>query len=55
VLGYVHAEIVEDACVRIPVARDAIGADGLIADARLRERLADVLRVLAAHVAALER
>jgi len=52
VLGYVHAEVVEDACARIPVARAAVGADGLIADAHLRERLADVLRALAAHVAA---
>jgi NAD(P)H-dependent FMN reductase len=50
VLGYVHAEVVEDACARIPVARDAIGADGLIADPGVRERLVDVLRALARHV-----
>jgi len=42
VLGYVHAEIVEDACARIPVARDAIGADGLIADDAIRAQLAAV-------------
>ena len=51
VLGYVHAEIVEDACTRIPVARNAIGADGLIADPGVRERAAGVLAVLARHVA----
>ena len=43
VLGYVHAEIVEDACARIPVARDTIGADGLIADDAIRTQLAAVL------------
>ncbi|HZV72879.1 MAG TPA: NADPH-dependent FMN reductase [Conexibacter sp.] len=50
VLGYVHAEVVEDACARIPVARSAVGADGLIADAEIRSRGADVLRVLARHI-----
>ncbi|HKG38296.1 MAG TPA: NADPH-dependent FMN reductase [Conexibacter sp.] len=48
VLGYVHAEIVEDACVRIPVARTAVGEDGLIADESIRERVAKVLSALAA-------
>ncbi len=43
VLGYVHAEIVEDACARIPVPRGAIGADGLIADDAIRAQLAAVL------------
>ena len=33
VLGYVGAEIVEPACVRIPVTRQAVGADGLVHDA----------------------
>jgi NAD(P)H-dependent FMN reductase len=50
VLGYVHAEIVEDACARIPVPRAAVGEDGRIADAEIRGRVADVLRVLARHV-----
>jgi NAD(P)H-dependent FMN reductase len=50
VLGYVHAEIVEDACARIPVPRAAIGADGLIADAEVRSRVAGVLAALAAHI-----
>jgi NAD(P)H-dependent FMN reductase len=47
VLGYVHADIVEEACVRIPVARDAIGPDGLIADAAIREQVVAALRALA--------
>jgi NAD(P)H-dependent FMN reductase len=50
VLGYVHAEIVEDACARIPVARTAVGEDGLIADGEIRARVTDVLRVLARHI-----
>ncbi len=49
VLGYVGADIVEDACVRIPVARDAIGPDGLIADSLIRARAVDCLRALAEH------
>jgi chromate reductase len=40
VVGYLSMEIVEDACVRIPVARDAIGADGLVADPAIREAAA---------------
>lgn len=54
VLGYVSAEIVEDACVRIPVARGAIGSDGLIDDAGIRAEVATVLGTLARHVAACE-
>jgi chromate reductase len=52
VLGYVGAEIVEDACVRIPVPRDAVHADGLIADAPLRARIAAALAALAEYVRA---
>lgn len=50
VLGYVGADIAERACVPIPVARDSIGADGLIADAGIRAALVAVLEELAAHV-----
>jgi NAD(P)H-dependent FMN reductase len=32
VLGYVQARVIEDACRHVPIARDAIGPDGLIAD-----------------------
>lgn len=50
VLGYVGADIAERACVPIPVARDSIGADGLIADAGIRAALVTVLAELASHV-----
>ncbi|MEJ7655595.1 MAG: NAD(P)H-dependent oxidoreductase, partial [Thermoleophilaceae bacterium] len=32
VLGYVGANVVEAACARIPLTRDVVGADGVIAD-----------------------
>jgi NAD(P)H-dependent FMN reductase len=47
VLGYVQANVVEDACRHVPVARDAIGADGLIADDATRAAIADALTALA--------
>jgi chromate reductase, NAD(P)H dehydrogenase (quinone) len=51
VLGYTGSAIVEAACLRIPVPRDAVGADGLLADRAIREPLAAALRTLAAAVA----
>jgi chromate reductase, NAD(P)H dehydrogenase (quinone) len=50
VLGYTGAEIVEPACVRIPMSRGAIGPDGRIAEPAIREQLAGVLAVLREHV-----
>lgn len=50
VLGYLHSDIVASACVHIPVPRDRVGADGLIADAGIRARIASVLTTLAEHV-----
>ena len=50
VLAYAHAEIVEDACADIPIAPAALGDDGLVADAAIRDRLAAVLATLADHV-----
>ncbi len=52
VLGYVDADVVEDACVRAHVARDAVGADGLVTDPDARAALAASLASLAAHVTA---
>jgi chromate reductase len=43
VLGYVHADIVERACVRIPLTRDAIHPDGLIAERGAREDITTML------------
>ena len=50
VLGYTGSAIVEQACAHIPVARSAVGADGLIADEVIRRQIADVLRTLASEV-----
>jgi NAD(P)H-dependent FMN reductase len=50
VLGYVQARVVDDACRSVPVARDAVGADGRIADAAVRAAIKDVLAALARAV-----
>ncbi|KUJ64525.1 NADPH-dependent FMN reductase [Streptomyces albus subsp. albus] len=49
VLGYTGADIVESACVRIPVSQQMMGDDGLIADPAARERISAVLGQLAEH------
>jgi len=49
VLGYLDADVVSAACVRLPVGRSAVGGTGLIADAAIRAGIADVLATLAAH------
>jgi chromate reductase len=50
VLGYVGAELVEEACVRVPIARKVVDADGVIRDEGIRTELAVALTALAAHV-----
>jgi chromate reductase len=50
VLGYTGAEIVEDACARVPIARKVVGEDGVIADAEIRAQLAGAIDALVAHV-----
>lgn len=52
VLTYTNTDIIEGACTRIPVARHAIGTDGLVADARVRSSVAWVLNSMAEHVRA---
>jgi NAD(P)H-dependent FMN reductase len=52
VLTYTGTDIVEAACVRLPVARAAIGADGLIADPAIRDGATAVLATLAERVGA---
>jgi chromate reductase, NAD(P)H dehydrogenase (quinone) len=54
VVGYISMEIVEEACVRIPVARDAVGEDGLIADPAIREPLTAALAALREGAARVE-
>ncbi len=51
-LGYTGSPVVAAACRRIPLSRDDIGEDGLIADPAVREQLAEALRALAAAAAA---
>jgi NAD(P)H-dependent FMN reductase len=46
VLGYAHARIVEDACLRVPVRSDLIGEDGLIHDEGVRAQLAGAVAAL---------
>ena len=47
VLGYVGAQIIEAACVRLPVPRQAVGPDGLIADVGLRTQITLVVELVA--------
>ena len=53
-IGYISMQIVEEACVRIPLTRDVVGDDGLIADMAVRERLAAALEALRAGAARVE-
>jgi NAD(P)H-dependent FMN reductase len=50
VLGYVDAEVIAPACVRITVARQTVDADGVVRDPDTRTRLADQLAAVAAHL-----
>ena len=52
VLGYEGAEVIEPACVRIPVGRDLVGPDGTVHDPDTRARLAAQLATVAEHVRA---
>jgi NAD(P)H-dependent FMN reductase len=55
VLGYAGADIVEDACARIPVDRALVGEDGLVTDGEVRDQIAAALGRLAEHAAAAAR
>jgi len=46
VLTYTGAKVIEAACVRIPVPRDAVGSDGLIDDVGLRDEIAAAVTAL---------
>lgn len=50
VLGYAHADVVAEACIRVPVSRALLGADGTIADAAVQRAIAEVLAGLAKHL-----
>jgi NAD(P)H-dependent FMN reductase len=47
VLSYVTAAVVEAACRHVPVARGAVGSDGLVDDPGVRDALAEILAALA--------
>jgi len=47
VLGYVGARIVADACRRLPVSREWVGADGTITDPAFRAAMTEVATSLA--------
>jgi chromate reductase, NAD(P)H dehydrogenase (quinone) len=46
VLRYVHADVVEAACIRLPVTRDHVGPDGTITDPALRKDIAAAVKAL---------
>jgi chromate reductase, NAD(P)H dehydrogenase (quinone) len=48
VLNYAHADVLTEACVHIPVARDMIGPDGVVQDPVVRTRIAEALAALVA-------
>lgn len=50
VLGYVGADIVEAACRRIPVDRDAIGPDGTVIGLKFAVEIAEVWGALLSHL-----
>jgi NAD(P)H-dependent FMN reductase len=52
VLGYAHAEIVEQACVHVPVTSAMIGEDGLIDDPAAREQIAVAVEALVGRAVA---
>jgi chromate reductase len=52
VLGYAGAEIAESACLRAPVTREMVGADGLVHDDAARGQIAASVAALADHVRA---
>lgn len=47
VLTYTGTEIIEEACVRVPLTREMVGDDERIADAASRQALAAAMRTLA--------
>jgi chromate reductase len=50
VLGYVGAAVIESACRRIPVARAAVRADGMVIDPGFRAAGAEVWRTIISYL-----
>jgi alkylation response protein AidB-like acyl-CoA dehydrogenase len=50
VLGYVGAAVIDSACARVPVPREAVGPDGTVSDPTVRAAIAGVLTAIGDHV-----
>jgi chromate reductase, NAD(P)H dehydrogenase (quinone) len=50
VLGYVHADIVDAACARVPLTRGDVADDGSISDPIAREQVAAMIRILVGEI-----
>ena len=46
VLGYVQARVIAEACLHVPVGRDQVGVDGLVADEAARAGIAAAVQSL---------
>jgi chromate reductase len=51
VLGYVGANVVDAACVRVFVPRELVVADGVIVEAAVGAEIAEVVRTFVEHIA----
>jgi chromate reductase len=50
VLGYVGADIITQACARVPVARDTIAEDGTVRSDELRARFAQIVAAIVEYL-----
>ena len=50
VLGYVNADVVERACVDVPVRRDRVGPDGTFQDAAILRGIRSALDAMVEHI-----
>jgi len=55
VLGYVSADVLQAGRVELPIARDLVGADGIVVEPTVRDGLAGVWTTLAQHLQAPQR
>src|SRR6478609_240095 len=49
VLGYVSADVLQAGRLELPIARDLVGADGIVAEPTVRDGLAGVWTAIAEH------
>jgi chromate reductase, NAD(P)H dehydrogenase (quinone) len=55
VLRYAHADIVDDACIRLELTRDQVGPSGLVEDEAARSAMAGALAALTSYAASSSR